>query len=234
MLRRLWRRVKGDVVDVPGVIYSDDLDVDAELQRFEGLQWLGELRNVWKETVPDELLALSDPSRAAKAGPEVEPYTFWERVGFVPVHPSRVRARQYYHPITDFGLYDYDEVSPEEKELTARWMARVMEFNGAIPAGVLCAAGCVVLPMATHFRMPLLVAAGITGVAVEVTRSYMAAFAQRQDLDDFLLAKEIWYIKNVETYQLGIPRIPRGREREYQDSVEGDALSQELLDALHY
>lgn len=237
MLHKLWRRVKGDVVGVPGVVYSDEMDVDAELRRFGSMRWLGEMRNVRKETAPDGFLALGDPDKETKAGPEVEPYTFWERVGLVPVHPSRVRARQYYHPVTDFGLYDYDDVSPEEKELTARWMAKVMEFNGAIPAGILCAAGCVVLPMPTHFRMPLLVAAGITGVAVEVTRSYMAAFKQRQDLDDFILAKEIWYIKNVETYQLGIPRIPRGREREYQDYVDGDAgggeLPQELLDALH-
>lgn len=238
MLSNLWRRLNGGVVGVPGVVYSEDIDIDRELEKFESKRWLGELRNVRKETAPEGFLTLGDVAKETKVGPEVEPYTFWERVGLVPVHPSRVRARQYYHPVTDFGLFDYDELSPEEKELTVKWMARVMEFNGAIPGGILCAAGCLVLPLPTHFRMPLLVAAGITGVAVEVTRSYMAAFRQRQDLDDFILAKEIWYIKNVETYQLGIPRIPRGREKEYQDYVDGDvqneALPQELLDALHF
>ncbi|CAD2221608.1 hypothetical protein AGDE_06545 [Angomonas deanei] len=116
-------------------------------------------------------------------------------------------------------------------------MAQVMEFNGAIPAGVLCVAACVVLPLHTVYRMPLLVAAGLTGVAVEVTRSYMAASKERQDLDDFILAKEIWYIKNVETYQVGIPRMPRGREKEYQsyidvNSSDGQRIPQHLVDDL--
>ncbi|CAG9572367.1 conserved hypothetical protein [Leishmania major strain Friedlin] len=224
-LGSLWRWLRGEPA-IPGVVYSDQLqNIREEFERQQSIRWAGNLRNVRLESAPD-LIVRTSSSSAALPGPEEEPYTYWERIGLVPVHPSRVRARQYYHPITDFALYDYDEVSPEEKELTAKWMARVMEFNGATPAGILCAAGCLVLPLHTVYRMPLLVAAGITGMAVEVTRAYMAASQQRQDLDDFLLAKEIWYIKNVETYQLGIPRIPRGREREYQQYVDGGALMQ--------
>ncbi|EPY32967.1 hypothetical protein STCU_02555 [Strigomonas culicis] len=206
---------------------------------FQPEAYKGTIRNVRVETAQPRLLEAGSPT-ATRPGPEEEPYTFWERVGLVPVHPSRIRARQYYHPITDFGLYDYDEVSPEEKDLTARWMAQVMEFNGAIPAGVLCVAGCLVLPLHTVYRMPLLVGAGITGVAIEVTRSYMAASKQRQDLDDFILAKEVWYIKNVETYQLGVPRMPKGREKEYQSYVDATASTQmqqlpaQLIDDLHY
>ncbi|GET87689.1 hypothetical protein, conserved [Leishmania tarentolae] len=232
-LGNVWRWLRGES-RIPGVVYSDQLqNIKEELERQQSIRWAGNLRNVRLESAP-ELIVRTSSSSAALPGPEEEPYTFWERIGLVPVHPSRVRARQYYHPITDFALYDYDEVSPEEKELTAKWMARVMEFNGATPAGILCAAGCLVLPLHTVYRMPLLVAAGITGVAVEVTRAYMAASQQRQDLDDFLLAKEIWYIKNVETYQLGIPRIPRGREREYQHYVDGGVpmSSQELPEEL--
>lgn len=214
---------------IPGVVYSSDVDAQpAELQRrttAERTNWGGNLRNVRMETAPPLMLQASEAS-AIRPGPEEFPYTFWERIGLVPVHPSRVRPRQFYHPITDFALYDYDEISPEEKELTALWMARVMEFNGATPAGILCAAGCVVLPLHTVYRMPLLVAAGIAGVAVELTRAYMAAAKQRQDLDDFILAKEIWYIKNVETYQLGLPRMPRGREKEYQQYLDGASMLQ--------
>ncbi|KAG5482253.1 hypothetical protein CUR178_06113 [Leishmania enriettii] len=221
----VWRWLRGEPT-IPGVVYSDQMqNIKEALERQQNIQWAGNLRNVRLESAPDLIVRTSSRS-AAPAGPEEQPYTFWERVGLVPVHPARVRARQYYHPITDFALYDYDELSPEEKELTAKWMARVMEFNGATPAGILCAAGCLVLPLHTIYRMPVLIAAGITGVAVEVTRAYMAASQQRQDLDDFLLAKEIWYIKNVETYQLGIPRIPRGREREYQQYVDGAGLMQ--------
>ncbi|AYU77908.1 hypothetical protein conserved [Leishmania donovani] len=235
----LWRWLRRESA-IPGVVYSDQLqNIKEELERQQNIRWAGNLRNVRLESAP-HLIVRTSSSSAALPGPEEEPYTFWERIGLVPVHPSRVRARQYYHPITDFALYDYDEVSPEEKELTAKWMARVMEFNAATPAGILCVTGCLVLPLHTVYRMPLLVAAGITGVAVEVTRAYMAASQQRQDLDDFLLAKEIWYIKNVETYQLGIPRIPRGREREYQQYVDGGApmqpqeLPEELARDLHY
>ncbi|PBJ71451.1 hypothetical protein BCY84_16793 [Trypanosoma cruzi cruzi] len=237
MWDRVWRRLRGRV-GVPGVVYSDEIDAASQLRdQREASTWRGNLRNVRVETAPALLLRTSGGDQVLP-GPEEDPYTFWERIGFVPVHPSRVRPRQYYHPITDFGLYDYDEVSPEEKELTAAWMAKVLEFNGAVPLGILCAAGCIVLPLHTVYRMPLLVAAGATGVMVEITRSYMSAARERQDLDDFILAKEIWYIKNVEAYQLGIPFIPKGREAEYHSYMDGtvsssQVLPDELIDALH-
>lgn len=202
--------------DILGVVYSDDFELD-EIKKNIEKKWVGGLHNVNLYTAPPLLYNSVNQINKLQPGPEKSPYTFWERIGLVPVHSSRIRPRQYYHPVTDFGLYSYDEVSPEEKELTAKWMAKVMEFNGAIPAGILCAAGCFVLPLHTVYRMPLLVAAGITGVAVEVTRGYIGASEQRQDLDDFILAKEIWYIKNMETYQLGLPRLSFGDEKSYQE-----------------
>ncbi|ESL11200.1 hypothetical protein TRSC58_01057 [Trypanosoma rangeli SC58] len=237
MWDRFWRRLRGRV-SVPGVVYSDEIDAASQLQKQrEASAWRGNLRNVRLDTAPALLLRKSGADQLLP-GPEKDPYTFWERIGVVPVHPSRVRPRQYYHPITDFGLYDYDEVPPEERDLTAGWMAKVLEFNGAVPLGIVCAAGCVVLPLHTVYRMPLLVAAGASGVMVEITRAYMSAAKERQDLDDFILAKEIWYIKNVETYQLGIPRIPKGREAEYHAYMDGtvsstQVLPDELIDALH-
>ncbi|RNF02681.1 hypothetical protein TraAM80_06203 [Trypanosoma rangeli] len=199
--------------------------------------WRGNLRNVRLDTTPALLLRKSGANQLL-LGPEEDLYTFWERIGVVPMHPSRVQPRQYYHPITDFGLYDYDEVPPEERNLTAGWMAKVLEFNGAVPLGVVCATGCVVLPLHTVYRMPLLVAAGSTAVMVVITQAYMSAAKERQDLDDFILSKEIWYIKNVEAYQLGIPRIPKGREAEYHAYMDGtvssaQVLPDELIDALH-
>ncbi|KEG14809.1 hypothetical protein DQ04_00301190 [Trypanosoma grayi] len=234
---RVRQRLRGRVC-IPGVVYSDEIDAAARLQeQQEASLWRGNLRNIRMDTVPGLLLRSNSPDQA-RTGPEEAPYTFWERVGVVPVHPSRVRPRQYYHPTTDFGLYDYDEVPPEEKELTARWMAKVLEFNGAVPLGILCFAGCLVLPLHTVYRMPLLVASGATGVAVEIVRAYMSAAKERQDLDDFILAKEIWYIKNMEAYQLGIPLIPKGREAEYHAYMDGaisttQELPDDLIDALH-
>lgn len=211
--KRLFRNRQNN--DIPGVVYSDEIKLD-DVKKTVEKPWAGGLHNININTAPPLLRNPINQINNLQPGPEKNPYTFWERVGLVPVHPSRIRPRQFYHPITDFGLYSYDEISPEEKELTAKWMAKVMEFNGAIPAGILCAAGCLVLPLHTVYRMPLLVAAGITGVAVEVSRGYIGASEQRQDLDDFILAKEIWYIKNMETYQLGIPRMQVGKENEYK------------------
>lgn len=216
-LRRLWHQ---QPENIPGVTHSRQLTQEALSNEIDGTRWTGGLQHVNMDTAPPLLLSSLNTINDIRPGPEHDPYTFWERAGLVPVHPSRVRPRQFYHPITDFALYKYDDISPEEKELTARWMARVMEFNGAIPAGILCAAGCFVLPLHTVYRMPLLVAAGITGVAVELTRAYMGASEQRQDLDDFILAKEIWYIKNIETYQLGVPRMPVGKEQLFQDCMD--------------
>lgn len=212
--KKIFERKKNH--DVVGVVYSDDLELH-EIKNNIEKKWVGGLQNVNLYTAPPLLYSPINQINKLEPGPEKSPFTFWERMGLVPVHSSRIRPRQYYHPVTDFGLYSYDEVSPEEKELTAKWMAKVMEFNGAIPAGILCAAGCFVLPLHTVYRMPLLVAAGITGVAVEVTRGYIGASEQRQDLDDFILSKEIWYIKNMETYQLGIPRMSSGEEKKYQN-----------------
>lgn len=206
MISRLRRVLSGEK-RIPGVVYSEDITA-GDLDETQAV-WSGSFHNLNVESAPPLLKSSLNKINELKPGPEREPYTFWERVGLVPVHPSRIRSRQFYHPITDFALYNYDEISPEEKELTAKWMARVMEFNGAMPAGVVCCTACVVLPLHTVYRMPLLVASGIAGVAIELTRSYMNASEQRQDLDDFILAKEIWYIKNVETYQLGVPRITR-------------------------
>nr|CCC90555.1 unnamed protein product [Trypanosoma congolense IL3000] len=237
LVENIWRRLFGRV-NIPGVVYSDEIDPAGYLERQQRMSaWRGNLRNVRLETVPDLLLRTSTAENTL-AGPEDAPYTFWERIGIVPVHPSRVRPRQFYHPITDFALFDYDEISPEERELTARWLAKVLEFNAAMPLGILCAAGCFVLPLHTVYRLPLLVASAATGVMFEITRSYMSAGSERQDLDDFILAKEIWYIKNVEAYQLGIPLMPKGREAEFQAYLDGangteQMLPDELVDALH-
>ncbi|KAG8342364.1 hypothetical protein ERJ75_000065700 [Trypanosoma vivax] len=235
-LEGVYRRLRGRT-SIPGVVYSDEIDVASLLQEQQRSGWRGSLRNVRIDTAP-ELLVRASSDEEAQAGPEEEPYTFWERVGIIPVHPSRVRPRQYYYPTTDFGLYDYDEISPEERELTARWMAKVLEFNAVMPLGILCAAACVVLPLHTVYRMPLLVSAAASGVMFEITRGYMNAGKERQDLDDFILAKEIWYIKNVEAYQLGIPLMPKGRESEYHAYLDGanattQELPEELAKALH-
>lgn len=231
-LRWLFKRD----VDIHGVVYSDDINVKAEMDRLALLPWQGSTQNLRTESISDVLRR--NQSRSDQ-GPEEVPFSFWERIGIVPVHPSRVRPRQFYHPITDFALHDYDECSPEEKELLSKWMARATEFDTTMPLGILCASSMIVLPFHTMYRMPLLIGIGFTSVMAEIIKSYMAAFQQRQDLDDFILAKEIWYIKNIETYQLQLPRIPRGREKEYQDcmnssiAVDGQELPQHLIDAMH-
>lgn len=214
LLPQKWRRRR---CTFPGVVYSEDMEIEELMKE---TKWTLNVPNIdlsFNPQLRDRLAAINKP----RPGPEKVPYTFWERMGLAPVHPSRLRPRQYYLPITDFSLYDYDEISPEEKELTARWLSRVFEFNAGTPMGILCGAGCLVLPLHTVYRMPILIGVAVGAVAMEITRSYLAAAEQRQDLDDFIMAKEIWYIKNVETYQLGIPRMPRGMEYKFRDCLDG-------------
>ena len=226
----------------PGVVYYEPGNKAA--QRLTGYQepkYEGQLHNIRIETAPEYIIQQNEASNV-KPGPEQEPYTWYERMGLAPVHASRVRARQYYHPTTDFALYDYDEQSPEELQLNAHWMARILEFNTAVPLAITCFAGCIVMPLHTVYRFPVLIVSAVTGVGAEICRSYMAAAKERQDLDDFYFAKEIWYIKNVETYQLQLPRMPIGREHEYQKHAENmpkmapheRALSKELEKALRF
>ena len=222
--------------DIPGVVYYNSRsDVQVTERKFEGF-----LHNIRLDTAPRQLIEASRPE-ATRPGPEEEPYTWMERIGLMPVHPSRVRGRQFYHPTTDFAMYDYDELAPEEKELTAQWMSKCLEFNMAVPAFVLFLSAMVVLPLHTRFRLPLLVACASTGVFIEGARSYLAASRERQDLDDYVLAKEIWYIKNVETYQLGLPRMKVGSEAQFHtfaerlasfDELQRPEMPQELKDLL--
>lgn len=200
---------------IPGVVYyTERSDVKVEERKYQGF-----LFNIRLDTAPRQLVESSGPT-GAKPGPEEVPYTWAERIGIVPIHPSRVRARQFYHPTTNFSLYDYDDISPEEKELTAKWMSRALEYNMAIPTLFMCVSGILCVPLQQKFRMPLLMAFAATGVIGEALRANIAASKERQDLDDFQLTKEIWYIKNVETYQLGLPRMKRGTEHEFHTWVE--------------
>lgn len=212
-----WVPILGDRHDdaIPGVqYYNPSSTVNVQQKKYEGF-----LHNVKLDTAPQQLIACSGPM-ATKPGPEEEPYTWFERMGLAPVHPSRVRARQFYMPTTDFGMFDYDEVSPEERDLTARWMSRSLEFNMAVPTIFMCTSMMICVPLPTKFRLPVLLACAVTGVMIEGVRANLAAAKERQDLDDFILAKEIWHIKNVETYQLGLPRMTHGSERMFHDHAE--------------
>lgn len=205
----------GAASSIPGVVYYNSRsDVKVEERKYEGF-----LQNIKLDSAPKQLIEGGHPTNV-RPGPEEEPYTWLERMGLVPIHPSRVRARQFYHPITDFALYDYDELSPEEKNLTAEWISKVFEFNMAVPTMFVMLGAMVVLPLHSRFRAPMLVAVGATGVFVEGARAYMGAARERQNLDDFIMSKEIWHIKNIETYQLGLPRMQRGTEAQFHDFAD--------------
>ncbi|CUG85491.1 Hypothetical protein, putative [Bodo saltans] len=228
-----WLGLRKQGLSIPGIIYYDSRsDVRVDERKYEGF-----LQNIKLDTAPRQLIEGGLPTNV-RPGPEEEPYTWLERTGLVPIHPSRVRARQFYHPTTDFAMYDYDTMAPEEKDLTARWISKVFEFNMAVPTMVVCGGAMIILPLHTRFRAPLLIALGATGVFVEGWRACLAAAKERQDLDDYIMAKEIWHIKNIETYQLGLPRMQRGTEHLFHDyaeklaSFEGQCrpeLSAELL-----
>lgn len=205
---------------MPGVVYSEDMDPDG-VDCVPAMSWRGATLHYINELIEPELLQRAQISPANMAsGPEEVPYSFFERLGLVPIHPSRMRPRQYYMPTTDFSQYEYDDSSPEENELRSRWLAHLYTFNTAVPAAILCVGGCMVLPLHTARRLPAIFSFGVSGVFFEAMRIYVGAFKERQDLDDFIVAKEFWYIKNEEVYELGIPRIPRGQEEYYQTRID--------------
>ena len=218
-------------VKLPGVVYYNERSVIPG----DGPKYVKPLYNVITENLKE------GTSRSALESPKVLPgpeettgFTYWERMGWVPIHPSRLRPRQHYMPTTDFNMYDYDEKSPEEKELYSRWLARTLDLDASIPIAALLVSWVVTMPFHAKVRVPLLLLTMIGAVTTEITRASIRAAPARQDLDDFHVAKEIWYIKNVEAYQMGVPLIPKGREVEFQEHIHlhGD-MTEEMAEALH-
>jgi hypothetical protein len=195
-------------VKVPGVVYSEDW-IPPEPGQFAG--WKGQMYHVRKDTLPQGMRENLDIKRVVDvAGPEAEPYTFWERIGAVPISMSRIRPRQYYHPHTDFSKYDYDDQPPEEVELRAQWMARMFEFSWTYPMTMFCVGGAMAIPLPFRIRLPTMAGLAITVMFVEFQRVYANSAREKEMLDDFLVATEIWYIKNVETKEFGLDTLPLG------------------------
>jgi hypothetical protein len=192
----------------PGVIYSEDWKAP-EVEDFSA--WKGTLFHVRPDQLPNVMKkSIDNDDPAKKPGPEEIPYTFWERIGAVPLSAARLRPRQYYHPVTDFTKFSYDQMSPEEVELRSRWMARMWEFGWQYPLILWSAGTAFCIPLPFKIRLPATVVVGISVVMLEFHRVYVNASKEKEMLDDFLFAKEIWYIKNVETKEFGLDTLPPG------------------------
>ena len=193
---------------IPGVVYSEDWTPPAE-RDFQG--WRGAMYHVSPEKLPQRMQETLDVKKeVSRAGPEDSPYTFWERIGATPIAAARIRPRQYYMPTTDFRQYSYDDQSPEEVKLRAAWMARMYDFGWSYPATVFCICSAMCVPLPFRVRLPMMASVSITVVFLEFQRVYTNAAREKEELDDFLVAKEIWYIKNVEVRELGIETLPHG------------------------
>ena len=198
-------------VNIPGVVYSEDWKPPET--EYHG--WRGSMQHVVEESVPDIIRgSLEHSAKTSKPSPDEVPYTFWEKIGVFPIHVDRLRPRQYYIPTTDFRYYDYDEMSPEERELKERWMARLFDYNWQVPTFFFSTVAAASAALPTKARMPLIMFAAIGGSMAEGYRVVWNASVEREVLDDFIVAKEIWYIKNVETPQYEYCTFEPGKEPE--------------------
>jgi hypothetical protein len=207
---------------IPGVVYSQDYrpPSDDELPVWRGLAH----HNITPGTEAPSLQYVDTQNAPLRPGPEAEPYTFWERVGAMPISLARVRPRQYYYPVTDFTMFGYDQASPEERLLKANWMARMFDFNYQLPVMIWGSSLVFAIAMPPVIRLPVLMSTGITCVFAECTRVYVAGAREREMLDDFLHAKECWYIKNVETQELELATMGDDVEA-YMDADEAQKLA---------
>ena len=220
-------------VVMPGVVYSEDWSMpDRFLPQthdssnhalFQRLPKAAERLSRYSEQIAGPRVT---------AGPEVEPYTWWERIGGVPLTASRFRPRQFYHPTTDFRKYTYDEMGPEERRLKAEWISRIINPNWvqATMIWVTLSLPAVVLP--ARYRMPYAIATANSTFFIEAIIQWMDAAVERQNLDDFLVAKEVWYIKNVETAQLKIvtmdPKLTNDQMSTKRALDKAEALEMQL------
>ena len=210
----------GEFANIPGVMTSEQWEngVVEAIHSNSDAPWLGSLSSLISQTMPDRFkLAFDarDPENAAPS-PEVKPYTFWERVGAMPVNVGRLRPRQYYYPCTDFRDWTYDEASPEESQLRARWLSRMFDVSWHWPVIYFSSSFIFCLPLPATYRTPGRVCCALTSVLAEGMRVYINAGAEREALDDFIVAKEFWYMKNVEALELGLVSKPQVSETEYE------------------
>eukprot|EP00760_Papus_ankaliazontas_P010622 PhM_4_TR14382/c0_g1_i1/m.54373 len=205
----------------------DELIQAAEKEKLEEEEKYGMLKHVRPDTLTAVQLAQLESLRMGKATTPVEdePYTFWERTGLVPIHVGRLRPRIFYYPITDFSKYAYDEISPEERELKARWIAKIYDFGMAMP---MCVWSCVLtgsIALPNTPRWALMILGGYLGLFLEFCRVYTLALPERQDLDDFIVAKEVWYIKNVEARDFGLMNQDDDEEEEGAPPTDGNLFN---------
>lgn len=211
-LKGLW---SGGKVNIPGVVYSEDWKPPSNMRR--------EPNSPYREVLPTLDPRLENERNAYKLPtPEELPYTYLERTGALPLAAERVKARQYYMPTTDFSQFEYDDASPEEKRLTAQWAAELYNFNWAVPMGVFMVGSLVAFPFPNNaVRSVIGMSSCVIGLWAEWTRLSFTSARARQNLDDYLLTKEIWYIKNVEVYEL---------EVETMSPAEAKIVQQEVLE----
>ena len=187
------------------MVYSDELTEKDLLQRLSvsfNQRYTGSLQHAFVDTLSPNVLAAMT---AVKPSVSERPYTAWEKLGILPIHVSRLQPRQYYYPYTDFSKYEYDVQSPEEKFLRARWGAKLFNMNLGLPLKIQFwfAVVAAVMP-SNRFRLLMLGLGGVAAVHLEAARVALDALPEREALDDFLVAKEIWFIKNVETREFNI------------------------------
>jgi len=208
--------IRGKRSGMVGVAYEDEVREEyervhkptIEANPYTDVDKTGVFSNIRAENLSGRQVAILEKLRQDMADPNSqpinEPYTFWERTSLVAIPINRLQPRLFYHPTTDFSKYTYDEMSVEEKELKARWMARLYEYSWPVPVSVWCGFLTVSMGMPPFYRMVTMTVASYVAVFVEWCRVYNNALPERQDLDDFVVAKELWYIKNVEAQELGL------------------------------
>lgn len=192
--------------NIPGVIYSEDWQPPRpeEIPTFEGGS-----KHILVERMPQALADRLD-DMVKRPAPEDVPYTFWELIGAVPVNVTRLRPRQFYYPTTDFSRYEYDAQSPEERMLKMQWFARLYDVQWQVPVVVWSVGACASIAFPPTIRLPMLAGSGVTAVLTEAVRCYLGAAHEREALDDFLIAKEVWYIKNDETKRMQLETLEPG------------------------
>lgn len=195
--------------NIPGVLRSEDYTPPAP---GDGPVWRGSLTHIITDNMkPETVQRIKDMDTCGAETLDERPYTFAERTGMIPVHPTRLQPREYYYPTTDFSAFDYDDASPEEKLLRKKWLTRLFEWKTRVPT-MFTMGSILTGMMLNRFRYAVIMGGIVIGMQVEFARLFMRAMPERQDLDDFILAKELWYIKNVEVEKMGFPVLGPGEE----------------------
>ncbi|KAJ9469613.1 hypothetical protein DIPPA_02146 [Diplonema papillatum] len=120
-----------------------------------------------------------------------------EFISAAPTEPGHWPKRAFYYPVTDFSQLSSPKDKPAEQLLLERAVMNQRDEIKFYCTFLFAATGAVVSLLRPRFRPPVVIGTfGCVGFCLDNAFASFQASHAEQDLDDFNVAKNVWFTKN--------------------------------------